>query len=107
MTDNKAISSAGTVKLDTPFVRTLTVESTVPYEVTGSYYAPYSPSISAHGKLNIPAGSPPWIYGAFVGEGSYGINANTVGGTDSCQVEGIGSSVTVDHTTQNKRAARL
>ncbi len=98
VTDNKAING-GAVVLDTPFERTLTVESTVPYEGAGSYWVPSSQSISAHGTLNIPAGSPSWMYGAFGGEGSYDINANTVGGTDSCQVEGIGSSVTVDHTT--------
>ena len=37
VTDNREIIS-GAVVLDTPFVRTLTVESTVPYRVDGSYY---------------------------------------------------------------------
>jgi len=90
---------SGAVELGTPYVLQMEVESSVPYKVTGSYSVPYLSSVSAHGQLTLPAGSPAWMYSAFVGEGVYGVNAISVEGSDACALTGVGEAATIYNST--------
>jgi len=96
-TENKAYS-VDSVGLGTPYIQTLHVESSIPYTVTGNWNVPRVGSVAAHGQFTIPDASPPWMARnlAYSGAGTYPVNArHTLGGSDSCQVTGVGSAVNV------------
>jgi len=62
--------------------------------------------VAAHGQFTIPDASPVWMARnlAYSGAGTYPVNArHTPGGSDSCQVTGVGSAVyvTIDTPQSN------
>lgn len=79
--------------LETPLIRTVTVETPLSYTVTCNYRYPQNNTVHGYGNFTIPPASPVWQTDiAYSGDSieplTFVINAVHTGGTDQCTLEG-------------------
>lgn len=97
VTLNKPTHPLSEYDLDTPFIYTLHLESSVPYKIYGNYYADVG-SVVALGQITIPLG---WYWGTYPGINGVGdgiprnVNPENVGGYSAYTISGIGGDITI------------